>query len=276
MGRLNQRDLRVLLDRLREIYAIPRPGAFSTQVISANSDANRPKRRITWLKPALERLISDHPFNPSRRGLTERDRLYLNLLRPHLVQAYRNAEAVAQMQRELMLVRKGIEDLGRGVILLGRKGLVRLMTVRARQWLAEHFGSQSWQVERLPEALRQWVRHQETLLGRQGDGPPSREPLVVERQGKRLVVRLLAAGGQSLLLLEEQPTALQPASLERFRLTQREGEVLVWVAEGKTNEEVATILGLSPLTVKKHLERIYQKLGVETRTAAARALQATP
>jgi DNA-binding CsgD family transcriptional regulator len=51
-------------------------------------------------------------------------------------------------------------------------------------------------------------------------------------------------------------------------LTSREREVLDWVAAGKTNRDVAAILGASRRTVEKHLERIYEKLGVETRTAA--------
>lgn len=52
-------------------------------------------------------------------------------------------------------------------------------------------------------------------------------------------------------------------------LTNREEEVIYWVAQGKTNWEVATILNVAPGTVKIHLERIYQKLGVENRTSAA-------
>jgi len=52
-------------------------------------------------------------------------------------------------------------------------------------------------------------------------------------------------------------------------LTAREREVLEWVAAGKTNRDIAAILGARPRTIEKHLERIYEKLGVETRTAAA-------
>ena len=52
------------------------------------------------------------------------------------------------------------------------------------------------------------------------------------------------------------------------RLTKREQEVLSWVALGKTNAEIATILSLAPSTVRKHLENVYAKLGVHTRTAA--------
>jgi len=54
----------------------------------------------------------------------------------------------------------------------------------------------------------------------------------------------------------------------RFKLTEREIEVLRWVSCGKTNKDIADILQLSPRTVNKHLEHIYIKLGVETRTAA--------
>ncbi len=56
---------------------------------------------------------------------------------------------------------------------------------------------------------------------------------------------------------------------ERFGLTARESDVLLWIARGKSNRDIGEILGLSPRTVNKHLERIYVKLGVENRAAAA-------
>jgi len=58
-------------------------------------------------------------------------------------------------------------------------------------------------------------------------------------------------------------------ALEPLGLTRRETEVLYWVMQGKTNPEIASILSLSALTIRTHLERVYQKLEVETRTAAA-------
>ena len=57
-----------------------------------------------------------------------------------------------------------------------------------------------------------------------------------------------------------------PESVARF---QREAEVLAWVAQGKSNNSIGAILGISPRTVQKHLERTFTKLGVESRTAAA-------
>jgi DNA-binding NarL/FixJ family response regulator len=60
-----------------------------------------------------------------------------------------------------------------------------------------------------------------------------------------------------------------PARLEALGLTPREAEVLSWVAQGKSNPEIATILGIGLTTVKKHLEATFAKLGVENRTSAA-------
>ncbi len=66
-----------------------------------------------------------------------------------------------------------------------------------------------------------------------------------------------------------QGSSTATASLEQYGLTPRETEVLSWVAKGKTNRDIGEILGMSPRTVNKHLEHIYVKLGVETRSAAA-------
>ena len=61
-----------------------------------------------------------------------------------------------------------------------------------------------------------------------------------------------------------------PKALLALGLTAREAEVLYWISEGKTNPEIAIILDSSINTVKKHANNLFAKLGVETRTAAAR------
>ncbi|MGK7896196.1 MAG: response regulator transcription factor, partial [Xenococcus sp. (in: cyanobacteria)] len=74
---------------------------------------------------------------------------------------------------------------------------------------------------------------------------------------------------QYLILLEEQELrSFSVASLELLGLTKREAEVLFWIAKDQSNAGIATILGCSKGTVRKHLEHIHQKLGVQTRTAA--------
>ncbi|MDE2059890.1 MAG: helix-turn-helix transcriptional regulator [candidate division NC10 bacterium] len=208
-------------------------------------------------------------FGRSRRDFSERDRLLLNLVRPHLVQAYQNAQAITEIQKETALLRRAMEMGNQGVVVLAKEGRIRLMTRQARAWLTEYFGSRSQSSDYLPETLRSWITHQETQLAHADDAPPSRTPLVLERDGARLVVRHLCEAEQCLLFLEERQTTVLPASLEPLGLTRRKTEVLHWVAQGKTNAEIAAILGLSPRTVQTHLEHIFKKLGVETRTAAA-------
>jgi DNA-binding CsgD family transcriptional regulator len=72
-------------------------------------------------------------------------------------------------------------------------------------------------------------------------------------------------------LLEEGTLTTVGPACGRDRFTPRENEVLHWLREGKRNSEIGTILGVSGRTVEKHLEHLFQKLGVETRTAAVRA-----
>jgi DNA-binding response OmpR family regulator/DNA-binding CsgD family transcriptional regulator len=76
-------------------------------------------------------------------------------------------------------------------------------------------------------------------------------------------------------LTEDQPGASESVLRRVFGLTGRESEVLVWIAAGKSNRDISEILGISPRTVNKHLEQIFEKLGVENRaTAAAMAVTA--
>jgi DNA-binding CsgD family transcriptional regulator len=96
---------------------------------------------------------------------------------------------------------------------------------------------------------------------------------VVEGGHGRLVIRFLPRGeiGEyDALLVEQARDASEVGPLSR--LSRREHEVLRWVSRGKTNPQIAAILSISAGTVQKHLEHIYDKLGVRTRAAAAVAL----
>jgi len=82
----------------------------------------------------------------------------------------------------------------------------------------------------------------------------------------RILQAARAASKPVSLSLDDAPAYAKLSA--RFQLTEREVQVLRWVACGKTNRDIGDILGLSPRTVNKHLEHVYVKLGVETRTAA--------
>jgi DNA-binding NarL/FixJ family response regulator len=84
---------------------------------------------------------------------------------------------------------------------------------------------------------------------------------------------------------EQSRTELRPnfdsaTPLESLGLTAREAEVLLWVAQGKSNADIATLLGTAEVTIKKHLQHVFDKLGVENRHAASfaalRVLSRTP
>jgi len=75
---------------------------------------------------------------------------------------------------------------------------------------------------------------------------------------------------QELANVSFHPDFSSPAPLvEKLGLTDREAETLIWVAQGKSNADIATILGNSEKTVKKTMGHIFEKLGLESRTAAA-------
>jgi DNA-binding NarL/FixJ family response regulator len=89
-----------------------------------------------------------------------------------------------------------------------------------------------------------------------------------------LTVRRFAEPGRNdlqMFVLEERGDPPGPKSLLKLGLTTREAEVLYWIAHGKSNPDIATILGANVRTVHKHVEHIFQKLGLETRNAAALA-----
>ena len=210
----------------------------------------------------------------SGSDFSERDRLCLDLVRPHLVHLYRSAEAMARTRRDLALVTRGVEAEGNAFLIVGRDGRIRRATEGAERWLTHYLGPAA-RPDYLPAGLQEWVQGHEAARGRTDALPPVRRPFVVEREGRRLTVRLVSQPPDSLLLLEEVATRLNPAALTRLGLSAREAEVLAWTASGKTNPAIAALLHISPRTVQTHLERVYRKLGVQTRTAAAaRALEA--
>jgi DNA-binding CsgD family transcriptional regulator len=216
----------------------------------------------------VQSLIKQPALNRKSKDCVHRNRILLKLLSPHLNQAYRNAQMFTHMRQKLTLVDEALYRLNLGLIFLTRDGKIHLATTGGMQQLTNYFSPQSLRGNRLPEPLWTWVKQQEVAL-RKDHVPLQRDPLVLTHGGKRLVMHLVSNLNQSLLLLEEHPITTQLQSPVWFGLSPRETQVLGWLSQGKTNKEIGTILGLSPRTVQKHLEHIYEKIGVESRTAAA-------
>ena len=94
-------------------------------------------------------------------------------------------------------------------------------------------------------------------------------PLKITAQNGELTARLAfnkQTGEQTMMLEEKRFVA--PQTFLRFGLTKRESEVLFWIVQGKSDEVIARLCEISPRTVHKHIQHIYVKLGVETRTGA--------
>lgn len=212
-------------------------------------------------------------FTLSRRrpDFSERDRLLLNLLRPHLMQAYWNAETLSQLQQENNQLRQTVTESDRGVIVVKNNGRIYSCTERARHWLEAYCGRRPHAGGWLPVEVRRWFLQQRVRWTQRDVLPALPAPFVLTQEGRELRIRLLEGPGteQHLLLLEERVTQVTSTAFVVLGLSRREAEVLYWLVRGKTNPEIGTIMQLRPSTVQTHVLRIYQKLGVETRVAAA-------
>jgi DNA-binding response OmpR family regulator len=132
---------------------------------------------------------------------------------------------------------------------------------QAQHWLQAAFGAQAVQETTGDGVAERWL----TQALQEG------EVTCALPGGQRLVARYLGLSGpsESMLLISVETSFQEQRRLQRAALTPRETEVLSWLAKGKTNRDIAGILGMSHRTVNKHLEHIFEKLGVETRSAAA-------
>ncbi|MGV3570977.1 MAG: response regulator [Ramlibacter sp.] len=144
-------------------------------------------------------------------------------------------------------------------------GRLMWQTPLARDLLKAYFNTAAPET---PAPILDWLRRHLREAERNIEPPR----LSAEQGARRLSIRLHQQTGDDdwLIVMREVSDAAVIESMSlAFKLTAREAEVLYWVVKGKINRDIADILGASPATVKKHLERIFAKLGVETRTAAA-------
>jgi PAS domain-containing protein len=182
-----------------------------------------------------------------RRGhFTERDRLILDLLRPHFARAHRNATLLTR-------IRTAVDTLTQGFAIVDERSRPAFVNQAARACLDRYFGPRKWGARFLPDVVQRWPRHQRTNLARRTDVPAVIAPLRVEGKGRCLLIHW-CPDGSDVLFFEELPAdPIDGADLEALGLTSREAEILRWVARGKTNAEIGTILSISVRTVAKHL-----------------------
>jgi len=179
-------------------------------------------------------------FDSGERAFGERERELACILQPHLREIWRNASVRRRLRAALSALD---HEQDTGVILLDDAGRIEYASGSAQRILSDHFDMPAMA---LPDNIAGWRTDAD-------------EALVVATEDSTIVVE--ASGDGSALLLSEQPPGVG-------MLTARERDVMRCVEEGLSNPEIARRLWIEPTTVRKHLEHVFDKLGVRSRTAA--------
>jgi DNA-binding response OmpR family regulator len=165
--------------------------------------------------------------------------------------------------------RAALDASGRYLLATDTSGGVLWCTPQTAKLLGIAFGDFNGEGYLLPVSVQEWLQKRT-----HADLKSATDSIALETDSSPLKLQLSYVGqvasGEILLRLVEGEFENDNLVLKRkLQLTQRESEVLMWIARGKSNRDIAEILDLSPRTVNKHLEQIYSKLGVENRASAA-------
>jgi DNA-binding response OmpR family regulator/DNA-binding CsgD family transcriptional regulator len=180
-----------------------------------------------------------------------------------LARIYSHLQAAKMMAQ----ARVALDAFGQAAIAITpRDGKIVWQTPLARDSMRRYgvFGQEGGATK----AFYQWIEEVKSNLVL-GKLP---ETLTIIKKADRLTFSITDSSNEEqwvILLREESDEAQIEALCAVFKLTKRESEVLYWATKGKTNKDIADILAASPRTINKHLEHIFVKMGVETRTAAA-------
>ena len=174
--------------------------------------------------------------------------------------------AHTQNARQMKQARSALDAFGQATVAVrASDGKLVWQTPLSRKLLKEYFATGE---EETPQRLLDWIAAADAAGrdGREANG------LLIADGTRRLLASFHDQTGEQewlVVLREENDASAIESLIAVFRLTQREAEVLYWVTLGKTSKDIGDILGSSPRTVNKHLEHVFEKLGVETRTSAA-------
>lgn len=203
----------------------------------------------------------------------------------YLVKPIRPPEVLARVETQLQQARnikradEALSHSPHSVLAINPKGRITWLSTAATRWFSDFLHSfglpEATQVgQPLPEPLLEWVIAQLAQPVNQ-----EQTPFESLRSGNHFIVKLAPCLNtpEYLLFMEKRSGQWNLDSVKTaLGLTAREAEILMWISRGKTNKEVGLILDSSPRTINKHLEHVFEKLGVATRAAAvSMALQRT-
>jgi len=183
--------------------------------------------QVAFGLPAAAPTVIGVALSRDERDFSDEDVELLARARPHLIQAYRTAQAASERERVLAAFERGLESVGRLALAVTREGEVVHGSERARAALA------------------------------------------ASPADARRVLRGRTPGDLDVVLLDAQDGGLTVERLQTLGLSAREAEALRWIALGRTGPDAARAMGVAPRTVAKHLQSVYAKLGVTSRSEAA-------
>jgi DNA-binding CsgD family transcriptional regulator len=211
-------------------------------------------------------------FNRSRCDFRNAERAVLDAVRQPLASIYRNLVACEEAGVGLKRMRDLATDGGWQMMRVSTSGRILEAPADALSLLKRFFPEGApGRESRLPAMLSEWFSASRNW-GLERPALTAGREFTTSRFGAKLTVHFVGDpedASAGFLLMKSERTALSARQLAQLSLTEREREILALVAAGKTNAEIAIVLAISARTVQKHLEHIFQKLGVETRTAAA-------
>lgn len=186
------------------------------------------------------------------------------------VEVLARIEVHLQTSRLMSQARGALDAFGQAAIAITpNNGRIVWQTPLAREWMKRYFAQHYCENQpQTPPQLLLWIENIASTNISLHDIPPL---TIIQARGRLIFIPAdIDDSEQWVILLREESDATQiEALIAIFKLTIREAEVLYWATKGKTSRDIGDILGTSPRTVNKHLEHVYIKLGVETRTAAA-------
>jgi len=203
--------------------------------------------------------------NRNGREFSDKEMAVVEFLAPHLQAAYDNTLAL-ETRIELEARAAATQQvIPQEMIWLDDDFAVVEISTRIPPLLKEFF-DHVLRFNQLPRKLLDWLR-----APKASDPPGALRPLIIRRGSASLKLRFYPEKlpGLNLLTFHRQSLVLTLEDLKPLGLSRRESEVLLWLAQGKTNSEISRILSINRRTVDWHVQSILSKLGVENRMAAA-------
>ena len=167
-----------------------------------------------------------------------------------------------QNSRLTRSAQNALDEIGQQSFACDNNGTITWSTASTREFLSQTGKDANWLENTLTSQIKIWLAHK----------PDKNSTLHVKGLERSLQLRYmgkLSADEHLLRFVNDDEETIRSSLRAHFQLTDREAEVLFWIAKGKTNREIAQILAMSPRTVNKHLEQVYRKLEVDNRTSAA-------